>query len=161
MRPGRATSAPAFNLGDSFADVPGGTADWTFTGGTIYSDQIGRHRCHRINKADTTTFITVVSAESSVANEPVTVSWTVAAVAPGAGTPTGTVTVADGEGHTCAVAVSVGHCSVTPATAGSKTIRATYSGNTNFRGSLGNATHAVGLRLRTTSVSCSPSTRRK
>ena len=29
------------NLGASFTDVPGGTANWTFTGGTNYTDQTG------------------------------------------------------------------------------------------------------------------------
>ena len=29
------------NLGSSFTDVPGGTANWTFTGGTNYNDQSG------------------------------------------------------------------------------------------------------------------------
>ena len=29
------------NLGASFTDVPGGTATWTFTGGTNYTDQSG------------------------------------------------------------------------------------------------------------------------
>ncbi len=29
------------NLGDTFTDVPGGTASWTFTGGTNYNDQSG------------------------------------------------------------------------------------------------------------------------
>ena len=31
----------SLNLGESFTDVPGGTAYWTFTGGTNYNDQAG------------------------------------------------------------------------------------------------------------------------
>ena len=31
----------ALNLGATFTDVPGGTASWTFTGGTNYNDQNG------------------------------------------------------------------------------------------------------------------------
>jgi hypothetical protein len=32
---------PGLNLGESFTDAPGGTANWTFTGGTNYKDQSG------------------------------------------------------------------------------------------------------------------------
>ena len=32
---------PGLNLGDKFKNVPGGTAHWTFTGGTNYNDQSG------------------------------------------------------------------------------------------------------------------------
>ena len=32
----------SLNLGASFINVPGGTANWAFTGGTNYNDQIGR-----------------------------------------------------------------------------------------------------------------------
>src|SRR4029434_4829830 len=31
----------SLNLGASFTDVPGGTANWSFTGGTNYTDQSG------------------------------------------------------------------------------------------------------------------------
>jgi hypothetical protein len=39
------------SLGSAFADVPGGTASWTFTGGTNYNDQSG-DAAIVINKAD-------------------------------------------------------------------------------------------------------------
>jgi hypothetical protein len=41
----------ALNLGATFTDVPGGTADWTFTGGTNYNDQNGKAAI-KISKAD-------------------------------------------------------------------------------------------------------------
>ena len=42
-RPGWAAStwSAGLNLGATFTDVPGGTANWTFTGGTNYNDQSG------------------------------------------------------------------------------------------------------------------------
>ncbi|HYT74506.1 MAG TPA: hypothetical protein VEL79_07150, partial [Vicinamibacterales bacterium] len=43
--------ASGLNLGATFSDVPGGTAHWTFTGGTNYSDQTG-DAAIVINKAD-------------------------------------------------------------------------------------------------------------
>ena len=38
---GGAATGSTLDLGASFTDVPGGTADWTFTGGTNYTDQSG------------------------------------------------------------------------------------------------------------------------
>ena len=43
----------SLNLGASFTNVPGGTANWTFTGGTNYNDQNGTAAIV-INKADAT-----------------------------------------------------------------------------------------------------------
>ncbi len=43
----------SLNLGASFTNVPGGTANWTFTGGTNYNDQTGTVAIV-INKADAT-----------------------------------------------------------------------------------------------------------
>ena len=45
------------NLGATFINVPGGTADWTFAGGTNYNDQSGSVAIV-INKADATVSVT-------------------------------------------------------------------------------------------------------
>ena len=47
----------SLNLGASFTNVPGGTANWTFTGGTNYNDQSGTAAIV-INKADATVTVT-------------------------------------------------------------------------------------------------------
>jgi hypothetical protein len=47
----KAETLDGLDLGASFTDVPGGTAYWTFTGGTNYNDQIGDVAIV-INKAD-------------------------------------------------------------------------------------------------------------
>jgi hypothetical protein len=70
------------------------------------------------------------------------VSFTVAAVAPGIGTPTGTVTVTDGQsgaGDTCTGTLTqgAGSCTLTPSFSppggpGVKTLTATYNGDSNF-----------------------------
>src|SRR5206468_4990869 len=44
-------------------------------------------------------------------------------------TPTGTVTVGDGDGNTCTAAVGAGSCNLTSTSAGPKTLTATYSGD--------------------------------
>jgi len=48
------------NLGATFTDVPGGTAHWTFTGGTNYNNQ-SRSVAIVINKADATIHVTPYS----------------------------------------------------------------------------------------------------
>ncbi len=87
-----------------------------------------------VGAASTLTAIT--SATSSVAGQPITVAVDVAPVAPGAGTPTGTVTVSDGLGQSCPVALSAGtgSCQITEA-AGSYSLSASYGGSSNYTGS--------------------------
>ncbi len=91
----------------------------------------------------------------------VTYTATVAPVAPGAGTPTGTVSFSDSHGPiagcearplnegspdtaTCATQL--------PAQQGSDEITATYSGDSNYAGSPGTASEIVGLHVTTTSL---------
>lgn len=94
-----------------------------------------------INKADTTTTVTS-SGNPSVAGQPVTFTATVSAKAPGAGTPTGTVTFTDGgTSLTCAGssqtlnASGTATCQVSFASAGDHAISAVYGGDANFAGS--------------------------
>jgi alpha-tubulin suppressor-like RCC1 family protein len=87
-----------------------------------------------VGPADTTTTIISDSPDPSVVGQAYTVQWTVAVVAPGSGTPTGTVTVSGGSG--CSAAVAAGQCDVTSTSVGAKTLIATYSGDSNFNGSV-------------------------
>ena len=48
------------NLGDSFTNVPGGTANWTFTAASNYKNQNGTVAIV-INKADATVSVTPYS----------------------------------------------------------------------------------------------------
>ena len=50
---GERGAGSSLDLGASFTNVPGGTANWTFTGGTNYNDQSGTAAIV-INKADAT-----------------------------------------------------------------------------------------------------------
>ena len=47
----------SLDLGTSFTNVPGGTADWTFTGGTNYTNQSGSVAID-LSKADVTVSVT-------------------------------------------------------------------------------------------------------
>ncbi|HLJ50883.1 MAG TPA: kelch repeat-containing protein [Bryobacteraceae bacterium] len=98
-----------------------------------------------VNKSDTVTNITTHTPNPSGVNTAVTVGATVAATAPGSGTPTGTVTISDGV-ETCTITLNsgAGSCSITPATPGPKNLTATYNGDTNFNiSSSGNVSQTV------------------
>ena len=91
-----------------------------------------------VNKADTTT--TVSSSQiSSIFGEFVSFTATVAPVAPGAGTATGTVTFLDGGSPigTGTISGGVATFSTSALAVGNHTITTTYSGDGNFNGSTG------------------------
>src|SRR5262249_61481601 len=78
------------------------------------------------------------SVNPAVTGQAVTFTATVAAVAPGAGTPTGTVTFKDGTVVLGTVAVGAGGqaaLTTTFAAAGGHAIIAVYNGDANFAGS--------------------------
>lgn len=89
---------------------------------------------HTVNKAGATTTIASDLPDPSVVGEAVAVAYTVVANAPGAGTPTGNVTVSDGT-VSCTGTVAAGSCSLTFTTTGAKSLTATYAGDSNFNGS--------------------------
>jgi hypothetical protein len=83
-----------------------------------------------------------------------TISVTVAAQSPGAGTPSGSVTIDDGTGDQCTTPLSsgAGSCLLTPTSAGSKTLTATYGGDTNFTGGTGSGSLTVDPESSTTAL---------
>ncbi|HEU5214655.1 MAG TPA: putative Ig domain-containing protein [Gaiellaceae bacterium] len=92
-----------------------------------------------VSKADTTASITSDTPDPSLVGDAVTVDYTVTVNSPGAGTPTGTVTVSDGV-DSCSGTVAGGACSITLTTPGARTLTATYLGDSNFNGSASAAT---------------------
>jgi hypothetical protein len=97
-----------------------------------------------VNKASTAAAITAQTPNLTVPAQPVTVSFTVKPVSPGTGTPTGNVTVSDSTGDSCAAPVAAGACSLPLATAGTKTLTASYTGDSNFNSSAStDVTHTV------------------
>src|SRR5439155_1827247 len=85
-----------------------------------------------VNKANTTTTITSNVPNPSTAGQAITVNYSVAVNSPGAGTPTGNVTVSDGAGDSCSASATAGTCQITIGAAGTKTLTATYAGDANF-----------------------------
>ena len=108
---------------------------------------------HLVNPASTTTAITSVSTNPSVVGQPVTIHYSVTAVAPGGGTPTGNVTVSDGA-QSCTGTVAVGQCSIVFTTPGAKALSATYAGDGNYLGSLSTpgTAHTVNKANTTTTI---------
>jgi len=86
-------------------------------------------------KANTVTNITGHTPSPSQAGQAVTVSYAVTLPAGETLTPTGTVTVTASSGEICSGAPPSGSCQLTFLTTGSRTLQATYSGDSIFNGS--------------------------
>jgi hypothetical protein len=115
----------------------------TYAGDTNYNGSASTPAtAHTVNKADTTTTITEDNPDPSTPGQAVLVKWTVTVNAPGAGTPTGNVTVSDGV-DSCNAPVATGQCSVTLNTTGPRTLTATYPGDSNFNTSSDTEEHTV------------------
>jgi hypothetical protein len=129
----------------------GGTATAIFTGTSVGAgsassvvDSQTLAAAITINQASTTTTITSDLPDPSNVNAVVTVNYTVAVNAPGAGTPTGNVVVTvSGGAETCTGTVAAGTCAITLTGVGVRTLTATYAGDTNFAGSNGTTSHTV------------------
>ena len=86
-----------------------------------------------VSKANTTPTITLDTPDPSNVGQAVTVNFTVTANSPGAGTPTGNVSISDGVDSATATVAS-GTVTITLNTAGNRTLTATYAGNANYNG---------------------------
>jgi hypothetical protein len=113
------------------------TAEYTPSGET-FAGSIGTlNPNQQVAQASTTTAITNISPEPSNPGEAYTVSVTVTAVAPGGGTPGGTVAINDGQGANCTATLGgggSGSCQLSSATPGDKTLSATYNGSASYSG---------------------------
>ena len=100
---------------------------------------------HTVNKAELLTTITSDAPDASVFGQSYTVNFSVAAVAPGAGTPSGTVIVSDGDNECELVTLEdgTGSCDLPSTSVGGKTLTAIYSGDANFNGSNDTESHTV------------------
>ncbi|MGB8196738.1 MAG: Ig-like domain repeat protein [Acidimicrobiales bacterium] len=88
-----------------------------------------------VSLTDTTTTITGLSGDT--VGQPTTVTVHVAPTS-GTGSPTGSVTISDGDGHTCVATVGINgtaSCQITETTPGTYTFNAVYGGDSNFNGS--------------------------
>lgn len=126
------------------ASVPGSkTLTATYAGDSNYNTSSGTSS-HSVVKANSTTTITADESDPSRFGENYSVSVSVAAFAPGSGTPSGTVLVGDGS-HSCNITLvnGAGSCSLPSTAAGPLTLTATYGGDVNFNGSSDSEAHAI------------------
>jgi len=131
------------------SDLAVGTHDVTasYMGDNAYGGSGSSVLTQVVHKADTTTTISGHTPNPSDAGEGIVVTYTVAPDNPGAGSPTGDVTVSDGTDD-CTGTVAAGTCTLTPTTSGTKTLTATYAGDANFNGSVSTGvSHTVYLGL--------------
>jgi hypothetical protein len=133
-----------FNIASlSVAPLPAGTYTVTaiYSSDTNFQSSSGS-LSQVVNKDGTTT--TVLGAPNpSNLGQSVTFTPAVTALAPGSGTPTGTVSFSIDGGPTL-VSVSVGVGAILPfPTGGNHTVTATYSGDANFTGSTGTTGQTV------------------
>ena len=142
LDPGNPTVSFGFSgtLG-SFDDFPSvGTHQftWKFTSSDgKYNDATSNTLTHTVDKASTQTSISANHSDPLTFGQPVTFSADVSVVAPGAGTPTGSVQFTDnGSPLGSPVALSGTHAAFTTSTlgGGAHHIQATYSGDGNFYG---------------------------
>lgn len=112
---------------------------------------------HVVNKSFTTTTITSDNPDPSVFGQNYAVAVTVAAVAPGSGTPGGSVAVTDGTNN-CNITLvgGSGSCNLPSTSAGPKTLTATYAETSNFFGSSDTEAHTVNKAATATVVTKSP-----
>jgi hypothetical protein len=104
-----------------------------FSGDTSFIAKISAPFAQTINKASSTTAL-AASPNPSVTGQPVTFTASVSAVAPGSGTPAGTVTFKDGAVSLGTASLISGQASLTIASLSSAThsITAGYNGDGNF-----------------------------
>ncbi len=88
-----------------------------------------------VSKADSAVAILGFAPSSPVVGQPVTFTFAVTPVAPGWGSPTGLVTISDGNGHSCSAPVSAGSCQITFDGSGPTQMSAAYEGDANFNAS--------------------------
>jgi len=116
--------------------VGGHSITATYSGDTNFTASTSAVLTQTVNKANTTTTV-ASSANPSTFGQSVTFTATVTVVAPGAGSPSGTVTFLDGATILGTGTLSGGTATFTTSTlaVGSHSITASYGGDTNFSGS--------------------------
>jgi hypothetical protein len=107
-----------------------------YSGNATYGTSTSPPLSHTVNKAASSTSVTS-SHNPSVFGQSVTFTATVAAVPPGSGTPTGTVTFKNGLTVLSSVALVSGKATfaISALTAGTRSITATYNSNLDFNAS--------------------------
>jgi len=97
---------------------------------------------HVVDRASTAITILTDSPDPSTVNQPITVTMSLAVLAPGAGTPTGNILVTDGTAS-CGVTLPNLSCTFVPKALGAGTLEARYLGDANFNASTDTEAHTI------------------
>ena len=138
-------STPLADNGCTFtSSTPGArTIVLSYPGDGNFTAPLDTYLAHQTDPASTVTAITGVAPAVTTPGQPYTVGWSVSVVAPGGGTPTGTVAVTDGT-DSCSAPVAVRSCVLTSTTSGNKTVVVRYLPDTaNYTTSAGATIHTV------------------
>jgi hypothetical protein len=163
VSPAAATGTVTFTLGTAkvVATLSGGTASYvtstlpvgatavsaTYAGNSTYGSSTSNQVTQQVNMANTTTSVTNAPNPANV-GQSVTFTATVAAAAPGMGTPSGTVSFTDSiNGFLGTGTLSTGTATFSTAalSVGSHIITAISSGDGNFNGSSNTTNQDVGV----------------
>jgi len=160
LRGGSATSGITSTL-----TVGNHTVTAIYSGDSNFSGSTSPSITQTVNKASTVTSLTS-SANPSTYGQAVTFTATVAAIAPGAGVPTGTVTFEEGitpmgtvtlvSGKATYTTSSLNVCGMCGACGSSYCIIAVYSGDTDFSSSIASLSQSVNKANTTTALTASP-----
>lgn len=123
-------------------------------------DQVGNNSVassvtYTVSKATTTTSIKSVSPNPGLPNSPIVISYSVVG-STNLTSPTGNVTVTASTGEFCTGTVTAGSCSIMFATTGTRTVTASYAGDSNFSGS--SSTTSVQVNVGDFSITATPAT---
>ena len=133
--------------------VGAATLSANFSGDASFAASAGT-ATHSVNQGATTTTISSSTPNPSVFGQPYTIAVTVAPSGAAAGTPTGSVVINDGQGHSCTATLAggAGSCALNGTAVGPTTLSATYGGDASFLTSSGIASHTVNPGMTTTTI---------
>ena len=126
MRSDTTTKSQFFSV--ARIDPASGMLTATYFGNTTFQSSTSAGESHTVRGIWTTTAITADDPDPSVVGQAVPVKYKVTGNVPGGGAPSGNVTVTDGT-SSCTATTDAGQCAITFATAGAKSLTATYAGD--------------------------------
>jgi trimeric autotransporter adhesin len=127
----------------------------SFTGDGIFESSSSESFAHEVEKAATA--LAPTSDSPTAAGATATVVANLSVVAPGSGSPSGTVDVVADSGESCAIDLDQGEtgCGLVLLVVGERTLTVTYAGDDGFLGSMAQIQHQVTIGSSTTSLDSS------
>lgn len=128
----------------------------TYAGDGNFNASTSPTRSQTVGPASTQIALSAQSVNPSVVGQSVSFPFALSVVAPGAGTPSGTVTVNASTGESCTATLPASTCAIVFNTVGSRNVSARYPGSASFALSMSAArSHVVNPAGSTTTLSSS------